>query len=127
MRNKAGFTLISVMIAMVLLSVGVLALVRTGGEVMSARTASAIKINAVAIARGHMEWLRSRPPQDVKTEPAVKVDASGDLDSQGAYTRSVIVEQQDATLLEVRVKVDYPKAQEPVELITLIYVPPVPT
>jgi Tfp pilus assembly protein PilV len=127
MRKEAGFTLISVMIAMVLLSVGVLALVRTGGEVMAARTNSAIKINAVAIARGHMEWVRSRPPQDVATEPVVRVNAAGEVDAQGVYSRSVTVTQQAATLLEVRVKVDYPRAQEPVELITLVYVPPVPT
>jgi type IV pilus assembly protein PilV len=127
MRNKAGFTLISVMIAMVLLSVGVLALVRTGGEVMAARTNSAIKINAVAIARGHMEWVRSLPPQDVKTEAVVRVNASGVADGQGHYSRSVTVVQTEATLLEVRVKVDYPRAREPVELITLVYVPPVPT
>jgi Tfp pilus assembly protein PilV len=116
MRNKAGFTLISVMIAMVLLSVGVLALVRTGGEVMAAR-----------IARGHMEWVRSLPPQDVKTEAVVRVNASGVADGQGHYSRSVTVVQTEATLLEVRVKVDYPRAREPVELITLVYVPPVPT
>ncbi len=127
MRKESGFTLISVMIALVLLSVGIMALARAGGEVAVARTASAVKTNAVAIARGHMEWLRSRPPQDLADESGVRVNDAGELDGAGAYTRSVKLTTETATLVNVKVIVDYPRAREPVEIVTLIYVPPVPT
>ncbi len=127
MRKQAGFTLISVLIALVLLSVGIMALARTGGEVIASRTAASVKINAVAIARGHMERIRAQPPQDIKAESPVQVNAAGELDGSGAYTRSVLVEGVDATLIRVTVVVDYPRGREPVELVTLIYVPPVPT
>jgi len=127
MRRESGFTLISVMIALILLSVGVMALARAGGEVAAARTTSAVKTNAVAIARGHMEYLRSRPPQDLTSESAVQVDEGGDINGAGAYTRSVQLTTESSTLLNVKVIVDYPRANEPVEIITLIYLPPVPT
>ena len=127
MRKESGFTLISVMIALVLLSVGVMALARAGGEVAAARTTSAVKTNAVAIARGHMEYLRSRPPQDLTSESPVQVDEGGDINSSGAYTRSVTLRTESSTLLNVKVIVDYPRANEPVEIVTLIYLPPVPT
>jgi len=127
MRRENGFTLISVMIALVLLSVGVMALARAGGEVAAARTTSAVKTNAVAIARGHMEYLRSRPPQDLTSESPVQVDEGGDINGAGAYTRWVQLTTETSTLLNVKVIVDYPRANEPVEIVTLIYLPPVPT
>jgi type IV pilus assembly protein PilV len=127
MRRESGFTLISVMIALVLLSVGVMALARAGGEVAAARTTSAVKTNAVAIARGHMEYLRSRPPQDLTSESPVQVDEGGVINGAGAYTRSVRLTTESSTLLNVKVIVDYPRATEPVEIVTLIYLPPVPT
>lgn len=127
MRRENGFTLISVMIALVLLSVGVMALARAGGEVAAARTTSAVKTNAVAIARGHMEYLRSRPPQDLTSESPVQVDEGGDINGAGAYTRWVQLTTESSTLLNVKVIVDYPRANEPVEIVTLIYLPPVPT
>ena len=127
MRKESGFTLISVMIALVLLSVGIMALARAGGEVAVARTTAAVKTNAVAIARGHMEWLRSRPPQDLTDESAVWVSTAGQIDGTGPYMRSVKLATESATLINVKVIVDYPRAREPVEIVTLIYVPPVPT
>jgi Tfp pilus assembly protein PilV len=127
MRKETGFTLISVLIAMVLLSVGVMALSRAGGEVIAARNTASIKVNAVAIARGHMERIRAQPPQDVAAESAVRVDDSGLPSGNGPYSRSVTVTMLDATLMEVKVIVEYPRGRQPVELVTLIYVPPVPT
>jgi Tfp pilus assembly protein PilV len=127
MRRESGFTLISVLIAMVLLSVGIMALSRASGEVITARTNASIKVNALAIARGHMERIRAQRPQEVTPESPVQVNAAGVIDGNGPYTRSVIVESVDVTLIKVTVQVDYPRAAQPVELVTLIYVPPVPT
>jgi len=127
MRRESGFTLISVLIAMVLLSVGIMALSRAGGEVIAARTTASIKVNALAIARAHIERIRAQPPQDVKAESPVRVDEAGVMNSAGPYTRSVIVDALDPTLIRVKVLVDFPRATQPVELVTLIYIPPVPT
>lgn len=127
MRRESGFTLVSVLIAMVLLSVGIMALSRAGGEVIAARNTASIKVNAVAIARGHMERIRAQPPQDVAAESPVRVNDSGQADGNGPYSRSVQVTMLDPTLMEVKVVVEYPRGRQPVELVTLIYVPPVPT
>lgn len=127
MRRESGFTLISVLIAMVLLSVGIMALSRAGGEVIAARSSASIKVNALAIARGHIERIRAQPPQDVAAEAPIKVDDAGLPSTNGPYSRSVTVEAIDATLIKVKVIVDYPRATQPVELVTLIYIPPVPT
>lgn len=127
MRKEAGFTLISVLIAMVLLSVGIMALARTGGEVIAARNTASIKVNAVAIARGHMERIRAQPPQDVEPESPIRVNGSGKVDGNGPYSRSVQVTMLDPTLMQVKVVVEYPRGRQPVELVTLIYVPPIPT
>lgn len=126
-RRDAGFTLVSVLIAMVLLSVGIMALSRVGGEVIAARSNASIKVNALAIARGHIERIRAQAPQDVVPESPVQVNAAGVPDGSGPYTRSVLVRSIDATLIEVTVRVDYYRATQPVELVTLIYIPPVPT
>jgi type IV pilus modification protein PilV len=127
MRRESGFTLISVLIAMVLLSVGVMALSRAGGEAIAARSTASIKVNALAIARGHLERIRAQPPQDVVAESPVQVDDAGLPSSGGPYSRSVVVDALDLTLIKVTVIVDYPRATQPVELVTLIYIPPVPT
>jgi hypothetical protein len=55
------------------------------------------------------------------------VDDSGLPSGAGPYSRSVQVTMLDPTLMEVRVIVEYPRGRQPVELVTLIYVPPVPT
>ena len=127
MRKQAGFTLISVLIAMVLLSVGIMALARAGGEVIAARNTASIKVNAVAIARGHMERIRAQPPQDIKAESPVRVNGSGQVDGNGPYWRSVQLTMIDPTLMQMKVVVEYPRGRQPVELVTLVYVPPIPT
>ena len=60
--NRRGFTLISVMIAVVILAVGVLALSRTLTGAMQANTKAGLRTIALDIARQRMEFLRSQPP-----------------------------------------------------------------
>ncbi|NIM49405.1 MAG: hypothetical protein GTN78_01955 [Gemmatimonadales bacterium] len=120
--KEAGFTLISVMIALILLAVGIMALSRAGGEVLAARSAAATRTTAVAIGRAYMETLRSRDPATLSSESAVKVNDTGAADPNGQYTRTVEVESTGENLVRVRVLIDAPRSQEPVELVTLVYV-----
>ncbi len=127
MNNERGFTLISVLIALVLLSVGMMALSRTGATVVKAHAGAAARTTALAIARGHMEVLRSRDPRSLESESPVQVNETGAVDTQGAYTRTVTVTDLDHNLVRVELVVQFPRATQPVELITLAYVPPAAT
>lgn len=124
MNGERGFTLISVLIALVLLSVGMTALSRTGATVVKAHTGAAARTTALSIARGHMETLRSRDPRTLQSEMAVKVNERGTVDIQGHYTRRVVVTKLDHNLVRVKLIVDFPRSTQPVELVTLAYVPP---
>ncbi len=121
-RNEAGFSIISVVIAILLLSVGILALSRTGAEITRAHTSTAARSTALAIARGYLEEIRSRDPLTLASEPAVKVDGSGQVSANGAYTRSVDVLDKAYNLKQLTVVVDYPNARVPIELVTLTFV-----
>ena len=74
-----------------------------------------------------MERIRAQPVQDIVAESPVKVDDSGLPSSNGPFERSVQVNMVDPSLMEVKVVVVYPRGRQPVELVTLVYVPPVPT
>jgi type IV pilus assembly protein PilV len=127
MNNERGFTLISVLIALVLLSVGMIALSRTGATVVKAHSSAASRTTALAIARGHMEVLRSQDPRKLESESPVRVDDTGAVDTKGAYTRTVTVTGIEHNLVRVELVVEFPRSTRPVELITMAYVPPVST
>jgi Tfp pilus assembly protein PilV len=121
MKNESGFSLISVLVAITMFSVGVLALSRTGAEVMRVQTQSSARSTAVAIARAHMETLRAMDPKDILSEAAIKVDGEGKPNSQGSFTRTVKVADAGRNLKEIRVVVDYLRSQAPIELMTYAF------
>ncbi len=122
MRRKDGFTIISVLVAIVMLSIGVLALSRSGTQAMAAQTLAGNRTTALAIGRSYMEAVRSRPPDQVQSEPAVQVDETGTVNPNGVFTRSVVVTDVRHNLKEVRVIVEFPRSGVPIELVTLAYV-----
>ena len=122
MRRKDGFTIISILVAIVMLSVGILALSRSGTQAMAAQTLAGNRSTALSIGRAYMEDVRSRPPDQVLSESAVKVDETGTLNPNGVFTRSVVVTTVRPNLKQVRVIVDFPRGQTPIELVTLAYV-----
>ncbi len=122
MRRKDGFTIISVLVAIVMLSIGILALSRTGTQAIAAQTLAGNRTTALAIGRAHMEAVRSRPPDQVVSESAVPVDETGTVNSNGVFTRSVEVRGVSHNLKEVRVIVAFPRSTRPIELVTLAYV-----
>lgn len=122
MKREAGFTLVSILVAVVLLSIGVMAVASTTGAVVAAHTKASTKTVALSIARGYLEEVRSREPADLTTESAVQVDEAGTPSGTGMFTRSMTVADVARNLKEVRVTVDYPRAAAPVELITLAFI-----
>jgi type IV pilus assembly protein PilV len=122
--NRRGFTLISVMIAVVILAVGVLALSRTLTGAMQANTRAGMRTIALDIARQRMEFLRAQPPSEmvnfVEATP-VDVNEQGLPVSGGKYHRTVLVADVRLNLVSVTVRVSYPNGTTPVELVTYVY------
>lgn len=121
MNREAGFSLISVLVAITMFSAGVLALSRTGAEVLRVQTNAGNRSTAVAIARAHMEAVRAQDPGDLASESGITVNRQGQPDAQGVYTRQVKVENVASNLKQVTVTVDYPRAVKPIELVTLAF------
>lgn len=124
LRDHAGFGLIEVVVAILLLAVGIMALSRTGSHALSSQTQSAARTTALDIARKHMEELRSRNPATIDSESPVPVDETGAISSKGKFIRWVAVEFVEDNLKSIKVLVRYPRSQTPIELVTLAYVPP---
>lgn len=122
MRREDGFTILSVLVAIVMLSIGILALSRSGTQAMAVQTLAGNRSTALAICRTYMETVRSRPPPQVTSESPVKVDATGTANPNGVFTRSVVVKNVRHNLKEVRVIVEFPRSNVPIELVTLAYV-----
>ncbi|MDX2183505.1 MAG: prepilin-type N-terminal cleavage/methylation domain-containing protein [Gemmatimonadaceae bacterium] len=109
--RRDGFSLVSVIIAMVLLSVGVLAL--AGANAASLRVASTEGTRSVAlqIARSHLEFLRTRSSTTLASEGETRVDETGVAASDGTFRRTVTVRTISADILSVEVKVVSPQEQ----------------
>lgn len=121
-RGRKGFTLISVIIAMVLLSVGVLALAGANATALRVFNTEGVRTNAVQIARSHVETLRGRDPATLVSEPATAVNELGAPTVGGRYRRTVAVSVIDSTLLRLVVTVTAPVGR-PVILETMVYRP----
>ena len=123
MRKQAGFTIISVMIALVLVAVGLGALSRAGFEGQRAQTTAATRTTALDIARTYMEDLRSRDPAGLVSEAPVAVNDMGQPDPAGTYARQVTIDSPASNLKQLTVRVDGPHLRNPVVLVTLAYIP----
>lgn len=122
--NRRGFTLISVMIAVVIMAVGVLALSKTLTGAMQANTRAGLRTVALDIARQRMEFLRGQRPQDMvdfAEASGTAVDETGRPNNDGKYRRTVLVTDVRANLVSVTVRVTYPNGTSPVELVTYVY------
>ncbi len=122
MKAERGFTLISVMIAIIMMSIAIAGIAGTITTVSAAQTESATRSTAHAIARGAMETVRSRDAKVLLSEPELVVNDEGKADPTGRFTREVEVDEVSRQLRSVTVRVTYPRARKPVELVTLTYV-----
>jgi hypothetical protein len=104
-----------------MLTIGLVALAQTQALLTAAESSVSNRSVALAIATSHVEQLRSRDPWTLASEAPVLVDADGQPSAAGSYRRSVVVALDRGNLVRVRVLVDYPRGQAPVEIASLIY------
>ena len=119
-RSDAGFGLVSVMVAIVLLSVGVLSLSQLLTQSVSMQTIIASRTTALDVARSYMEEVRGLDPLLVATTPEVRVNERGDEDANGLFTRELIITAVSLHLVEATVIVTLPRSN-PIRLVTWIY------
>ena len=121
-RARKGFTLISVLVALTLLTIGLMALTRTQVAVASTQADEGWRTAALAAARAYMEEVRARDPWHLVSEGAVTLDGTGNIaGGAGPLTRTLDVVEQGGNLLRVRVRVATTRKTAPVELVTYIY------
>lgn len=118
-RNERGFTLISVLVAITILSFGLMALARTQSGLIRTTTVTNARTTALTLARNYVEQVRVRPGTLV-SEPATQVDETGAANANGAYSRTLTIVNESATLVRATVSVVYPRGTQPIELVTLI-------
>ncbi len=120
-RARKGFTLVSMIVAIVLLTVGILALGNANTNTIKHQTMAQNRTNAVAIARAYLEEVRSRDAWALESEPAVQVGPDGMQITGGVYSRRMEVSEVRNNLLLVELTVDFPRAGQPVRLTTYQY------
>ena len=119
-RHDAGFGLVSVMVAIVLLSVGILSLSQVLTQSVAMQTIIASRTSGLDVARSYMEEVRGLDPLLVQAQPAVKVNETGEEDPNGRFTKELTVTTVDLHLVEATVIVTIP-GSNPIRLTTWIY------
>jgi len=119
-RPDAGVGLISVMVAIVLLSIGILSVSQVLTQAVTMQTIVAMRTTGLDIARSYMEEVKGRDPLTLVSESAVQVNDRGEEDSDGLFTREITVVSVDLHLDEVVVIVTLPRSK-PIRLLTWIY------
>ena len=120
-NDEAGFTLISVILAVAILSIGIMALGRSQTLLVRAQATSAQRDIALGIARNYIEEVRSRT-----AIPASEGAGGGGRDRHGraraATTGARSPSRTSATTsTRPRASVTYPRGPRPIEIVTLIY------
>ncbi len=119
-NDEAGFTLISVILAVAILSIGIMALGRSQTLLIRAQATSAQRDVALGIARNYIEEVRSRTSIPA-SEGAVAVDETGTPVAGGHYRRSLTVADLGNDLYRATASVTYPRGPRPIDIVTLIY------
>lgn len=120
-KRRAGFTIISMIVAIVLLTVGLMSLAGANSQTLTLQTVAQNRTNAIAIARAYVEQVRTRDPWLIETESAVRLDGDGAVSASGAYRRTLTVTELRQNLIRIEVRVDFPRASKPVLLTTLMF------
>jgi len=108
-------------VAMVLLAAGVMSLATANASTTTLQTLAQNRTNAIALARGYVEQIRSRDPWMLQSESPVHLDADGTVSSTGAYVRTVTVTTVRQNLVRVEVKMDFPRSTQPLTLTTMVF------
>ncbi len=119
-RPDAGMSLISVMVAIILLSIGVTSVSQVLTQSVAMQTIVAMRTTGLDVARSYMEEVRGRDPLTVTAEAEVRVNERGELDSEGRFLRELTIQTVDLHLVEAVVIVTLPRSN-PIRLVTWIY------
>ncbi len=119
--GRAGFALLSIMVAIVLIATGVMAIAAASTTRQRQQTISGARTGALNVARAYSEVLRGRDPWTLTTETAVRVDATGAPASNGEFTRTSLVTVDKPNLLRVEIIVSATSLTNPVRLVTNVY------
>jgi prepilin-type N-terminal cleavage/methylation domain-containing protein len=106
-RDNRGFTIAEVLVAIVILSVGLLAIAGSTGSVMRMLARGRRATNVAVIAANRMDWLRREAN---KTDPRCTTLASGTLSRPGNVTERWAVAGTGSSRT-VSVVVNYPTSQ----------------
>ena len=120
-RNRLGFALLSVMVAVVLLATGVMAIGAANTVRIRTQTQSTSRSAALNVARSYLENVRGRDPWSITAESATRVTAEGLPDANGAFTRQLQVTVERTNLLRLEVVVTGPGTAAPIRLMTNAY------
>lgn len=120
-RRRHGFTIVSVMMAIILLAVGLLSLAGANAQTITMQTLSQNRTSAIAIARGYLEHVRTRDPWSIVSESAVSLNSDGQVASGGAFVRTLTVTTVRTNLIRIVVDVRYPRGAQPVQLTTSFF------
>lgn len=120
-RTRSGFTIISMLVAIILLTVGLMALAGANAQTVTLQTLAQNRTSAIAIARAYVEEVRTRDPWLVQTETAVALNNDGVVDAGGAFQRSLTVTGIRQNLIRIDVRVTYPRGAQPVILTTSLF------
>jgi hypothetical protein len=125
LRCECGFSILTVLIAIVLVTVAAVALSGTTVYVLSLQTESMVRSTATGIASAYMESVKTRRVSTLNSEAESGVDEVGDPDASGDYLRSLTVEAGPVLRSKlVTVTVKYPRGSARmgrVELVTIVY------
>lgn len=119
--SRAGFTLISVIIAVVLLTIGLMALSRTQTALLATQATMSSRSSALEIGRAYMEEVRARDPWTVTSEGVTRLRLDGTPGADGPFRRSLSVTETESNLLRVAVLIADNRGGRPIELVTYIY------
>jgi type IV pilus assembly protein PilV len=117
---EGGFGLIEVVVALLILSVGVLSVSNVLTQSVSMQTLAAQRTTALSIAQTKMEQLRAMTATSIVAEAAQRVNETGAPAANGLFTREVTVTAISGNINEVAVIVSTPRTS-PVRLVVWVY------
>jgi type IV pilus assembly protein PilV len=118
---RRGFTIVSMLMAIILLAVGLMSLASANAQTITMQTLAQNRTSAIAIARAYVEQVRTRDPWLVQTESPVNLNSDGQVATGGKFVRTLTVTTMRNNLIRLDIRVTYPRGTQPVQLTTSFF------